>query len=195
MTFEAALREALEELEIAPTPGQTAALLRHYRLLQRWNARMNLSAIREPVAIARRHFGEAAFLHRALPAAPSFADIGSGAGFPGLPLAILRPEATMVLVEARGRKAAFLREACRGLANTAVAHCRAADWDGRADWAVVRAVAPRDVLPQIAGRVERVAILGTDRPPDGVFGQWQSRAVPGSGRSRLWTGRREGLQA
>ncbi len=191
MSFEAALRETLEQLEIATTPAQFSGLCRHFDLLQRWNVHMNLSAIREPLAIARRHFGESAFLHSALPAAASFVDIGSGAGFPGLPLATLRPETTVVLVESRRRKAAFLREASRDLTNVAVAHCRAADWHGHAEWAVLRAVAPGRVLPDLAGCVERVAILGTEQPAAGVFGQWESQPVPGSARGRLWTGIRE----
>ncbi len=188
MTFEAALREELERLAVDASPAQFERLCRHYDLLQRWNERMSLTAIRGPAEIARRHFGESVFLHGALPAAGAFVDVGSGAGFPGLPLAAFRPESAVTLVESRGRKAAFLLEASRGLANVEVARCRIADWEGRADWALLRGVAPDSVLPDLAERVERVAILGTDAPAEGVFGQWQGRAVPGSRRGRLWTG-------
>ncbi len=186
MTFEAALLAALDQAGVQATPAQFQCFCRHFELLQRWNARINLTGIRQPAEIARRHFGESAFLHRALPAASSFVDIGSGAGFPGLPLATLRPGASVVLLESKRRKAAFLREASMGMANVTVAHCRVADWQGTADWAVLRAVAADRVLPDLSERVAAVAILGTERPPEGPFRGWKSQPVPGSKRGRLW---------
>lgn len=106
-------------------------------LLLKWNSRVNLTAIRSPEEIVRRHFGESLFagLHLqcstwnirpsdAAPAVPaastpsdckSLLDFGSGAGFPGLPIQILRPELPVTLAESRQKKAAFLREAIRSL--------------------------------------------------------------------------------
>ena len=190
MTFEPALRDALELAGVQASASQIDDFRRHFELLTRWNARMNLTAIRKPAEVARRHFGESAFLHRALPEAASFVDVGSGAGFPGLPLATLRPEARVTLLESKGRKAAFLREASRGIPNACVAHCRLRDWRGRAEWAVLRAVAPASVLEDLPERVERVAILGTDRPPDGAFRDWKGRAMRPSRSGRLWTAAR-----
>ena len=187
-TFERALREALGELGVAASDGQLDQLCGHFALLQRWNRRMNLTGITDPAEIARRHFGESAFLHRELPALEALVDVGSGAGFPGLPVAILRPDASVTLVESRWRKAAFLREASRDATNVTVAGCRIADWPGRADWALVRAVAPERVLPDLEGRVSRVAILGTERPSGGRFGCWRDRAAPWGTARRLWTG-------
>lgn len=86
------------------------------RLLLRWNARLNLTAIRTPEEIVRRHFVECAFVAQFLPAsAGTLLDFGSGAGFPGIPIAICRPELQVTLAESQGKKAAFLREAVRVL--------------------------------------------------------------------------------
>jgi len=88
-------------------------------LLLRWNARTNLTAIRDPEEIVRRHFGESLFagVHLAplLPPPSTLLDFGSGAGFPGLPIQLLLPELQVTLAESQGKKASFLREAVRTL--------------------------------------------------------------------------------
>jgi 16S rRNA (guanine527-N7)-methyltransferase len=85
-------------------------------LLLKWNARTNLTAIRDPEEIVRRHFGESLFAARHLdPDTVSLLDFGSGAGFPGLPIALLRPDIQVTLAESQNKKAAFLREAVRTL--------------------------------------------------------------------------------
>lgn len=187
-TFEDVLREALGDLGLAPSSEQMEQLRRHFVLLERWNQRMNLTGILDAAEIARRHFGESAFVHRQLPVAKTLVDVGSGAGFPGLPVAVLRPEASVTLVESKRRKAAFLREASRGAGNVTVACCRIGDWPGTAEWALVRAVSPSRILPDLEGRVARVAVLGTDRPTGGPFRCWEPQAVPWSTARRLWTG-------
>jgi 16S rRNA (guanine527-N7)-methyltransferase len=85
-------------------------------LLLKWNARTNLTAIRDPEEIVRRHFGESLFAARHLDAGTiTLLDFGSGAGFPGLPIALLRPDIQVTLAESQNKKAAFLREAVRSL--------------------------------------------------------------------------------
>lgn len=84
-------------------------------LLLKWNARTNLTAIRDPQEIVRRHFGESLFAGRHLGTPETLLDLGSGAGFPGLPIAILRPEIRVTLAESQNKKASFLREAVRTL--------------------------------------------------------------------------------
>src|SRR5271168_282911 len=64
----------------------------YLELLVKWNARTNLTAIREPAEMVRRHFGESLFAARQLPECDSLLDFGSGAGFPGLPMQLWRPE-------------------------------------------------------------------------------------------------------
>ncbi|MDE1175907.1 MAG: 16S rRNA (guanine(527)-N(7))-methyltransferase RsmG [Edaphobacter sp.] len=84
-------------------------------LLVRWNGRTNLTAIREPEEMVRRHFGESLFAAQHVGTPETLLDLGSGAGFPGLPIALSRPEIAVTLAESQGKKASFLREAVRTL--------------------------------------------------------------------------------
>ncbi|HEX3661645.1 MAG TPA: 16S rRNA (guanine(527)-N(7))-methyltransferase RsmG [Acidobacteriaceae bacterium] len=89
---------------------------RYLSLLLQWNARMNLTSVREPEPIVQRHFAESIFAARQVPPeVKTLLDFGSGAGLPGIPIAICRPEITVTLGESQGKKAAFLREAVRTL--------------------------------------------------------------------------------
>ncbi|MEO6981953.1 MAG: 16S rRNA (guanine(527)-N(7))-methyltransferase RsmG [Edaphobacter sp.] len=100
---------------LAVPPALLPQLSAYLDLLLKWNARTNLTAIREPEEIVRRHFGESLFAAEHLGPCESLLDLGSGAGFPGLPIALLRPEIRVTLAESQGKKAAFLREAARTL--------------------------------------------------------------------------------
>lgn len=83
-------------------------------LLMKWNARMNLTAVREPEMILERHFVECICCARALPAGiGSLLDLGSGAGLPGIPIAICRPELAVTLAESQVKKTGFLNEVRR----------------------------------------------------------------------------------
>lgn len=87
-------------------------------LLLKWNAKMNLTAVREPEEMVSRHFGESLFAAKLLlndAAVRSVIDLGSGAGFPGLPLALYAPETPVTLVESQNKKATFLKEVVRAL--------------------------------------------------------------------------------
>jgi 16S rRNA (guanine527-N7)-methyltransferase len=100
-------------------PSLYTQLSTYLDLLLKWNARTNLTAIREPEEIVCRHFGESLFagLHLAphLAADATLLDFGSGAGFPGLPIQLLHPNLCVTLAESQGKKASFLREAIRTL--------------------------------------------------------------------------------
>jgi 16S rRNA (guanine527-N7)-methyltransferase len=114
-------------------------------LLLKWNARVNLTAVRRPEEIVCRHFGESFFAASVLFSerlARRVIDLGSGAGFPGLPLAMLAPEAKVTLIEAQGKKATFLREVifALGLKNAEVYAGRGEDYRGHADLVTLRAV-------------------------------------------------------
>jgi 16S rRNA (guanine527-N7)-methyltransferase len=103
-----------------PTPAPLYDQLSTYLdLLLKWNARTNLTAIRDPEEIVRRHFGESLFagVHLASRLAPSASllDFGSGAGFPGLPIQLLLPHLHVTLAESQNKKATFLREVVRTL--------------------------------------------------------------------------------
>jgi 16S rRNA (guanine(527)-N(7))-methyltransferase RsmG len=102
-------------------PEQAAQLEAHFELLTRWNRTLNLTRIRDRAEAIERHYNESLFVARHLPSGPlRIADIGSGAGFPGFPLAVVRPEYSVTLIESHGRKAVFLSEASRKLPNIKV---------------------------------------------------------------------------
>jgi 16S rRNA (guanine527-N7)-methyltransferase len=109
----------LEELGLDASGSQRDALFELARLLEHWSARINLTGHRGLDAIVRRLVLDAAALVAQLPEIETLADLGSGAGFPGLPAAILRPRCRVTLVEARERRHHFQLAACRalGLAN------------------------------------------------------------------------------
>lgn len=127
-------------LEQPLTPAQLERVAIYIELLQRWNARINLTAIRKEEDIVTRHFGESFFLARHVMSAHSSVsvegnpsrpdrgewfravDIGSGAGFPALPLKIWSPNIDLTLIESNQKKVTFLREVCRtlGLENVEV---------------------------------------------------------------------------
>lgn len=84
-------------------------------LLLKWNSRTNLTAIRDPREIVQRHFGESLFASQQIGLPSTLLDLGSGAGFPGLPIALRHPEISVTLAESQNKKASFLREAVRTL--------------------------------------------------------------------------------
>jgi 16S rRNA (guanine527-N7)-methyltransferase len=97
------------------SPELAAQLLVYLDLILKWNVRVNLTSIRNPEEIVRRHFGESLFAAAHLGPCGTLLDFGSGAGFPGLPIQLLRPDVQVTLAESRARKAAFLQEAVRTL--------------------------------------------------------------------------------
>ncbi len=138
--------------------SQIAQLHGHYELLQRWNRKINLTSIPTGPEAVIRHYCESLFFgaNLAVTEKAKIADLGSGAGFPGVPMAILRPEWTVDLIESHQRKAVFLREATRALSNVRVLPDRAEDVKDAFDWLVSRAVDPKEVLmtvPQLAPRI------------------------------------------
>jgi 16S rRNA (guanine(527)-N(7))-methyltransferase RsmG len=127
--------------------SQLEKLAAHYETLTRWNERLNLTRIRDLTDSIRFHYCESLFMARSLPpGAHRIVDIGSGGGFPGIPVAIFRPDCEVTLVESHQRKAVFLREAARGLPNVRVISGRAEEVQERFDWLISRAVAPADIL-------------------------------------------------
>ena len=117
----------------------------HLSLLVRWNQRMNLTALRTPEAMVERHFGESLFAARHLCPRNSqheLFDLGSGAGFPGLPIKYWAPNLQLTLIESHGKKATFLREVGRALDLTgfSVLNVRAESLQQRAPLVTMRAV-------------------------------------------------------
>lgn len=135
----ACLLEAGQEPLAEAVAGRFGA---YCALLMRWNARTNLTAIREEDGILRRHFVESIACARALPSGiATLLDFGSGAGFPGLPIALCRPEMAVTLAESQNKKAAFLREAVRTLEVPVEVHSGRAEALGKSfDCVTLRAV-------------------------------------------------------
>lgn len=123
------LNSALQTAGMAPTDPNLASLFSAYlSLILRWNQRVNLTAIRDEQGIISRHFVESIACARALPVGiASLLDLGSGGGFPGIPIALCRPEICVTLAESQGKKAAFLQEAVRQLRISAKVHGRRAE--------------------------------------------------------------------
>jgi 16S rRNA (guanine527-N7)-methyltransferase len=153
-------------------PGLYEKLGDYLDLLVKWNARTNLTSIREPEEIVRRHFGESLFAARHLPKCSTVLDLGSGAGFPGLPVQLLRPENAVTLAESQGKKASFLREVIRTLglkSDVWAGRIEAMPEDRRFDAVVLRAV---DKMPDALAQAGRrssgyVVVLATPSPEIG----------------------------
>lgn len=111
------IAEAVEEAGLNTLPVEIAEKFSQYHaLLELWNSKLNLTAIRDPEEALRRHFVECIFCAQNLPSGiATLLDYGSGAGFPGIPIALCRPEIRVTLAESQGKKASFLREVARAL--------------------------------------------------------------------------------
>ena len=151
---------------LAPFYPATGDLLSHLSayldLLIKWNARTNLTAIRDPGEIVRLHFGESLFTARYLPdSAQTLLDLGSGAGFPGLPIQLARPKLRVTLAESQGKKASFLREVVRTLGLPTEV------WSGRVE-----------ALPA-ARLFDVVALRAVDDPAKALLAAWPRVAEDG----------------
>jgi 16S rRNA (guanine527-N7)-methyltransferase len=120
---EQTIRRALGEFSLEVDSGQVLKIQQYMSILLAWSAKVNLTAIRDPLEILYRHFCESLYARVAVPVETGrLADVGSGAGFPGLPLKILCPNLQVFLIESSIKKATFLAEVIRelGLADARV---------------------------------------------------------------------------
>lgn len=163
-------------------------LLTYLALLDRWNRTYNLTAIRDPREMVAKHLLDSLAMHAHVCDIGILADLGTGAGLPGIPLAIALPSLRVTLVESAGKKARFLREAVRtlGLDNAEVAESRAEALDrpGAFDAITARALATLPDILAVGGHLLRdhghlLAMKGT-RPDDEIAAlpaAWQLQAV------------------
>jgi len=168
------IRRALREFQITLSDSQVNCIQQYTRILQHWNEKLNLTAIKDPLEILHRHFCESMYAAVAVPInSGRLADIGSGPGFPGLPLKILRPELQLVLVESNIKKGTFLAEVIRelGLLNARVLISRYEE--------LGEELAPLDfVCSRAVGEF-------------GPFLDWAASDVVSAGRVILWIGGRD----
>jgi 16S rRNA (guanine527-N7)-methyltransferase len=204
------LIEGFDELPLAATAHQLEKLLKLAQLLDEWSKRINLTGHRTAPEIVRRLILDAAALTARLPKIASLADIGSGAGFPGLPVAILRADCQVTLVESRERRHHFQRQVIRelGLDNVRAELGRAEALEPSLHAAAIaQAVArPADALLLLLPWVEIGGLLffpGSNPPPpipdDDPRVRFESCAtyeVPLGGAERtLWSARKTSVIA
>jgi 16S rRNA (guanine527-N7)-methyltransferase len=132
-------------------------LLAYLGLLARWNRTYNLTAIRDPREMVARHLLDSLAMHAFLDGLDTLADLGAGAGLPGIPLAIARPSLQVTLVESNGKKARFMREAVRtlGLTDVRVAESRIEALDEPGQYAAItaRALATLPLIVELGGHL------------------------------------------
>jgi 16S rRNA (guanine527-N7)-methyltransferase len=164
------IRRELSAYGILPAPVACEKIQLYIGLLLAWNKKISLTKYVDPIEIIKFHFGESLFVLNSLQLAEgTLADVGSGAGFPGLPIALLSSSLDVSLIEANGKKAAFLSEVVRrlGLRNVKVLNTRMEDAKASPflDFVTVRAVAQTEEL----------------------FG-WAKRSLAKGGKLVLWVG-------
>jgi 16S rRNA (guanine527-N7)-methyltransferase len=179
MTPEQVLGAGLDELALdLPASGQ-GRLLEYLRLMDQWNRVYNLSAVRSGVDAVSVHLLDSLAITKMLPEASTL-DVGSGAGLPGLPLAIARPQMRVTMVESNGKKAAFIRHAISrlGLRNAEVIEDRVEQWqtERRFPAIVSRAFAELAAFVRIAGRL--LAPGGRLYAMKGRFARAEASALP-----------------
>jgi 16S rRNA (guanine527-N7)-methyltransferase len=175
------------------TDAHAEALESHYNLLVHWNRTLNLTAIRDLAEVVERHYCESIFLATRLPAGPlRIVDVGSGAGFPGIPVAVYRPDCSVTLIESHQRKAVFLKEATRSLPNVRVLTRRAEQVDEKFDLAVSRAVSYHDLSPSLKALASAADLLsGAESPPAEMGFLWEPPIpLPWGSQRYLRMGRR-----
>jgi 16S rRNA (guanine527-N7)-methyltransferase len=129
--LEDALAEGLRAMDLDQVEGLPAKLLLYLELLQRWNGAFNLTAVRDPMQMIYKHLLDSLAVAAYLPASASrLIDVGTGAGLPGIPLAILNPHQHYDLLDSNGKKTRFLFQVktALGLDNISVRHVRAESW-------------------------------------------------------------------
>jgi 16S rRNA (guanine527-N7)-methyltransferase len=193
--FKAELESGIATLGLNLSGSQVVALLDYIDLLARWNRTYKLTAVAEPSAMVSRHLLDSLSVLPAL-AGDRVVDVGSGAGLPGIPLAIARPGMRFLLLDSNGKKTRFMTHAVGrlGLGNVQVAKARVEDYDGEGgfDTVLSRAFASLADFVHLAGSLcaaegRLVAMKGRLRPEElaGLPVGWriagtQRVAVPGT---------------
>lgn len=155
MTLEAALAAGVEALHLRLAPGTCEKLLQYVALIDKWNRVHNLTAVRAREQMVSQHLLDSLAVAPHLTGA-TLLDVGSGAGLPGIPLALARPESRVTLLESNQKKSAFLQQAVIELAlsNVEVAHARVEAWEAPHAYDVVvsRAFSDLAEFAHLAGR-------------------------------------------
>lgn len=179
-----------KEFGLAISSELKLSTLNYVALLRKWGERLNLTALDKEEDVLRRHFFESFWAaEHFLNETASLVDIGSGAGFPGLAIALYRPNIEVLLIESNRKKAVFLEEVAKSLGLPARVEClRAEDFDQWSSFelASVRAVRLRSrLLKKLRqARVDLLWFHGVKEPIPAGWNVAQSKKVPGS-RNRM----------
>lgn len=151
------IKNACEQIGIKLNDNQLKQFERYYELLTEWNEKINLTRITEPDEVALKHFADSLTLleYVEIPKNSTIIDVGTGAGFPGIPLKIARPDISLTLLDSLNKRLGFLGEVCSELGIKAeLVHSRAEDggkdklYREKYDFAVSRAVARLNILSE-----------------------------------------------
>ncbi|QEY35191.1 16S rRNA (guanine(527)-N(7))-methyltransferase RsmG [Caproiciproducens galactitolivorans] len=153
--IQALLISSAQSMGIEINKGQAESFQQYMEQLLNWNEKMNLTAIKEPREVAEKHFLDSILIlkYLKLPANAKLIDVGTGAGFPGVPLKIMRPELELTLLDGLNKRLIFLKDVLGHLHLQAeLVHARAEEagrqkpFRGKFDFATARAVAPLNIL-------------------------------------------------
>ena len=179
------LRRGLLALGVGLTEGQIAGLERYLALLEKWNRVYNLTAIREPERMVTHHLLDSLAI---LPhvRGPRMLDVGSGAGLPGIPLALASPELAVTLLDSSHKKAAFLQQAIAELqlANATVVTARVESWQTSARYDTIVSRAFADLGEFVSAAARLLAPGGTIAAMKGVHPHDEIERLPPGFRVR-----------
>jgi 16S rRNA (guanine527-N7)-methyltransferase len=168
------IAEELRTFGVSASPQISESISTYISLLLRWNSKISLTTVTDPVEIVRFHFGESMFAASCTSIREGrLADVGTGAGFPGLPLKLIAPELSLFLIESNTKKAAFVSEVSRELQFDHVEVYR-----GR-----------METVPASEGRFDFVAARALGMHQELLA--WSRSHLPVSGRVLLWLGERD----
>ncbi|HEY3078082.1 MAG TPA: 16S rRNA (guanine(527)-N(7))-methyltransferase RsmG [Burkholderiales bacterium] len=187
MTPRAALERGLEELELALPASTCDQLIAYVMLLAKWNRSYNLTAVRDPLAMVSQHLLDSLAVLPHLPLqAARVADVGTGAGLPGIPLALARPQWHVALIESNQKKAAFLRQAMieLSIANVEVHAGRAEEWQPQERFGLVTSRAFAELAAFVAACRHLLAPGGTFAAMKGKQPQAEIERLPPDVRLR-----------
>ncbi|MGD8367980.1 MAG: 16S rRNA (guanine(527)-N(7))-methyltransferase RsmG [Desulfobacterales bacterium] len=183
------IRRGAADLGIEIAPHHLEAFSIHARELLFWNRKSNLTAITDPMRVAENHFVDSLMPLRWIPPEAALLDVGSGGGFPGIPLKVVRPGLSVVLIDAVEKKVSFLKHVIRllNLSGIEAIHLRAEQmaaqmdaagkgFSGRFDVIVSRATGPPEtmislVLPMLGENGILLAMLGKAPPASSMVGR------------------------
>lgn len=130
MNLQPQLRQGLADISLRLEEAQEQQLLSYLALLEKWNKSFNLTAITAPHKMLSYHLLDSLVIHDKISDRANALDVGSGAGLPGIPLAIIKPQSTWVLLDSNGKKTRFMQQALAlcGIKNAVVVKSRVEDY-------------------------------------------------------------------